>query len=280
MKMFASDLDRTLIYSKRALADFNQTEMDDLVGVEFKADQEAAFMTRKSVEILKSIAENMLFVPVTTRTFEQFNRVSLISKALPLTYAITSNGANIIYNGAPLHEWKLLIEERLSNECLPLHELLEKVKGSHLKGKIKIAEELFFYYILEESPHADTVKWLKEMAMESGWRTSIQGRKLYFMPNPICKGEAVKYIKEREGVTAVYGAGDSLLDHDFLKACDFSYVPSHGEIADENNEEFPYTFTKNRGVMAGEEILSEIAKHALHGKMNEAALYSHFLNIK
>ncbi|MBY0122700.1 hypothetical protein [Bacillus sp. S/N-304-OC-R1] len=263
MEMFASDLDRTLIYSDRALADFNETGKDNLMSAEFKDGREVAHMTRKAAETLRQLAENMLFVPVTTRTFAQFNRVSLISQSIPLTYAVTSNGANIIYKGRPLDEWTHLVHDRLHRECMDIEELTEKISGVNINGVIKNAENLFFYYILEEMLSEDTIHFVKNIAIESGWRISIQGRKLYFMPNPICKGEAVKFIKQRENISSVYGAGDSILDHDFLKECDFSIVPSHGELANENTEGFSYTYTKNRGVMAGEEILLEIAKKCL-----------------
>lgn len=260
MKMFASDLDRTLIYSGRALADFNQTEVSDLIGVERKADQEVAFMTKRSAEALRHIADQMLFVPVTTRTWDQFNRIFIFSSCIPLTYAITSNGANIIYNGDPLIEWQRLIQERLKTESKPIKEMEEDLQLLNIPGTIKRAEGLFFYYILEENLSLEEIMNLKHKAAESGWRVSLQGRKLYFMPNPISKGEAVKFIKEREGILTVYGAGDSLLDHDFLKECDFPFVPSHGELANENIEDAPYTFTNKRGVKAGEEILTQILK--------------------
>lgn len=263
MNMFASDLDRTLIYSERALADFNQTGIDDIIGVEFKADREVAFMTKTSADVLREIAENMLFVPVTTRIFSQYSRVTFISQAIPLTYAITSNGAEIFYKGKPLDEWDRLLHDRLNFDCIAFEELAEKIRGLNINGVFKNAENLFFYYILEKTLSEDTLNLIKEVAIESGWRISLQGRKLYFMPNPISKGEAVKFIKERENISTVYGAGDSILDHDFLKECDFSYVPSHGELANEKIGDFPYIYTKNRGVMAGEEILLEIARNSL-----------------
>ncbi|KAB2338191.1 hypothetical protein F7731_01070 [Cytobacillus depressus] len=258
MRMFASDLDRTLIYSERALADFKQTKMNHLIGVEKKANQNIAFMTKKSLADLRYIAENTLFVPVTTRTLEQFKRIFILSIDIPLTYAITSNGANIIYKGNPHKEWRSLVDERLKAECASLEEMIKHVESNNLKGTIKIAESLFFYYILEESIHQDTKDLIKSLANQAGWRISLQGRKLYFMPKPICKGEAVKFIKEREGITSIYGAGDSLLDHDFLKTCDFPFVPSHGELASETIGDIRYTLTQERGVAAGEEILSTI----------------------
>lgn len=258
MKMFASDLDRTLIYSNRALAEFKQDDNRDLIGVEHRNNEEVAFMTRKAFECLKVVADNLLFVPVTTRTYEQFSRISIFRRDIPLTYAVTSNGANIIYKGMPLMDWKAVVQNRLEKECACLDEMIAKVKEFPIKGTLKKAEDLFFYYILDKELTLDVKDLIKSMAKNNGWRVSIQGRKLYLMPKPVCKGEAVMFIKEREGINTLFGAGDSLLDYDFLKVCDYPLVPSHGELVKEKIIEH-FLITEKWGVQAGEEILLLIA---------------------
>lgn len=258
MRMFASDLDRTLIYSNRALAEFKQEDRLDLIGVEHRDNEEIAFMTKKAFEYFKEVAGNLLFVPVTTRTYEQFRRVSIFSKDIPLTYAVTSNGANIIYKGMPLFDWTEIIQKRLEKECASLDEMIQKMKKIPLKGTLKKAEDLFFYYILEEEIVLAVKNEIKSLANHNGWRVSIQGRKLYLMPMPISKGEAVTFIKEREGINTVFGAGDSLLDYDFLKICDYPLVPAHGELVKEKIIEH-FVISEKVGVQAGEEILYMIA---------------------
>ncbi|MBU8878956.1 hypothetical protein BGM26_08150 [Bacillus sp. FJAT-29790] len=256
MMMFASDLDRTLIYSERALSEFKEHSNSDLVGVERRDGLEVAFMTKDAFESLRELAENILFVPVTTRTYEQFQRIFMFSEDIPLTYAVTSNGANIIYNGKPLTEWREFVQKRLEKECTSLEAMIQKIKGFEIKGKLKKAESLFFYYILDEIISLETGKLIRVLAEANGWRVSIQGRKLYLVPKPVCKGEAVKFIKEREGIHTVFGAGDSLLDHDFLKVCEYPFVPLHGELANEKG--INYLISQRRGIKAGEEILFEI----------------------
>ncbi|PWW30241.1 hydroxymethylpyrimidine pyrophosphatase-like HAD family hydrolase [Cytobacillus oceanisediminis] len=258
MIMFASDLDRTLIYSDRALADLGHPGRGSLVGVERKDGQEIAFMTKQAHGKLKEICSQMLFVPVTTRTYEQFNRVFIFQEDIPVPYAITSNGANIHFHGNPMEEWAAIVRDRLKTECAIFEDMVEKTKGYELNGTLKAADNLFFYYILSEKITSEAKGILSSMAESFGWKVSLQGRKLYFMPNPICKGEAVKFIKDREGISSVYGAGDSVLDHDFLQFCDYPYVPNHGELVKYSSLCLPYKISKNRGVKAGEEILADI----------------------
>ncbi|KON87510.1 hypothetical protein AF332_12175 [Sporosarcina globispora] len=257
MRMFASDLDRTLIYSNKALDDFGQSA-ESLIGVERKDDKEIAFMTSKALKMLKEISAQMLFVPVTTRTFEQYQRIFIFQESFNFPYAVTSNGANIHYNGTSMEEWSCIVRKRLKAECALLEEMMERSQGFELKGKIKTAENLFFYYILEEKLTAAAKEDIIRLAESFGWRISHQGRKLYFIPNPICKGEAVKFIKDREGINKVFGAGDSVLDHDFLKICDYPYVPNHGELAANKSLSHPYLISNNAGAEAGEEILNDI----------------------
>ncbi|WP_264738318.1 HAD family hydrolase [Cytobacillus firmus] len=258
MRMFASDLDRTLIYSNKALADFGQTGKENLIAVESKDGREVAFMTNEALMMLKEVSAQMLFVPVTTRTYEQYKRIFIFQDDLNIPYTITSNGANIHYQGKPLEEWFGIVRKRLMSECALLEEMMDRSQCLELNGKIKTAENLFFYYILNEQITTAAKEEIVRLTESYGWRISLQGRKLYFMPNPICKGEAVKFIKNREGINNVFGAGDSVLDHDFLKFCDFPYVPNHGELAANLSLSHPFLISKNIGAAAGEEILNDI----------------------
>lgn len=259
MMMFASDLDRTLIYSNRALADFKQHTVSDLMAVERKNAQEVAFMSNRAYHLLKEIADSLLFIPVTTRTYEQYERVFIFAHSIPLKYAVTSNGATIIYNGLPLQEWRESVQKRLENECVSIQKMIEKINELPIRGTIKKVETLFFYYILEDALGIETEEHIRKIAETGGWRISIQGRKLYVMPKPVSKGEAVQFIKEREGIHTVFGAGDSILDNDFLKICDYAYVPSHGELKNEGICHSNYLYTACKGVFAGEEILHRIS---------------------
>ncbi|MBN6888558.1 hydroxymethylpyrimidine pyrophosphatase-like HAD family hydrolase [Cytobacillus horneckiae] len=253
--LFAADLDRTLIYSKRAIAEFNEDKHAFLTPVEYKDGQVMAYMTNKSIEALHHLAKEALFVPVTTRTPEQFNRINL---RVPLKYAITTNGANIFYKGDILKEWQETVINRMKKESASIQEIKLAVQPLTINGRQKDADDLFFYYLLDERLAEHQLEEASSMANNIGWRTSLQGRKLYFIPYSVSKGEAVNFIKERENIDISFGAGDSLLDHDFLKACDFSFVPSHGELANHPHLNKAYQLTNEKGFKATEEMLGRI----------------------
>lgn len=261
MNMFASDLDRTLIYSKRALESFAQNNFSHLVPVEKKDGIDTAFMTERSFSLLKELAESLMFVPVTTRTYEQYKRIFIFSESIRVKYAITANGSFIHYKGEELLDWTKQISSRLGQDCSLYQDMVEKACSLSIKGTLKRAENLFFYYILNHAIDHRSLEEISIIAAENGWRTSLQGKKLYFMPNPICKGEALQFIREREGIQTIIGAGDSILDYDFLRHCQQAMVPNHGELIQRGEiRKLTCSVTSEQGVWAGEEILDAVSK--------------------
>jgi hydroxymethylpyrimidine pyrophosphatase-like HAD family hydrolase len=254
--IIASDLDRTLMYSNRALEDLGGPENNRLKKVERLEERWVGYMTNTAFSLLQQLNQHCLFVPVTTRTTEQFKRFLIFDKEIPLTYAITSNGANILYKGHPLNEWSVTLRENLKNQTASQEELLAALKkdGNQFDGQRKHAENLFFYYLLNSLPSAQELMSIRQLCEAFGWRISLQGRKLYFIPTSISKGKALEYICNREGMEAIAGAGDSVLDWDFLKNCRIRLVPSHGELINQIDPA-EMTLTKTKGVYAGEEIL-------------------------
>jgi hydroxymethylpyrimidine pyrophosphatase-like HAD family hydrolase len=257
----ASDLDRTIMYSDRAIQEFGIPEGLVLKPVEMIKGKWAGYMTEASFSMLREVNQHSLFIPVTTRTTKQFKRFVIFEKEIPLTYAITTNGAHILYNGEPLKEWSEYLNIELRNECALEEELLSALKmaGIILDGERRQADNLFFYFVLNCLPTPSELSEIRELSANFGWKMSLQGRKLYFIPTAISKGKALEYICNREGMEAMAGAGDSVLDWDFLKNCRYPIVPSHGELLKVKGPT-DFTLTNQLGVAAGEEILQHFLK--------------------
>ena len=132
-------------------------------------------------------------------------------------------------------EWSEEISSKLKLETAPMKKVLSllKTEGFHVNGERKQVENLFFYYLLNSKMSVFDKRKLTEKVMPFGWRVSLQGRKLYFIPKVINKGDALKFICDKEGKAAEVGAGDSILDWDFLKSCRHRWVPLHGELVRE-----------------------------------------------
>ncbi|UZM99040.1 hypothetical protein OL548_00085 [Lysinibacillus sp. MHQ-1] len=72
MILFTSDLDRTLIYSKRMMEMF--PPISDKVVVEHKANEKMSMMTKETAILLQQVHQQTLFVPVTTRALHQYKK--------------------------------------------------------------------------------------------------------------------------------------------------------------------------------------------------------------
>jgi len=265
--LFASDLDRTLIYSKKSRG--QEVDERDLIAVEWIDDRPVAFMTKKGIELFKNLPSDMSFVPVTTRTAPQYERVTgLIDASSKPKYAIVSNGAVILENGKPIAEWSNKVEQQMQQECTSIDHVMPQLDSYIKKGcvvEVRQAECWFVYMIVDEKTfRVEDIEQLSEIFYQQGFTLSHQGRKLYIMPNCINKSMALQFVKERIGASQVIAAGDSLLDFDMVMSADKGFFPSHGEVV-QGGKSYPahISVTEHAGVLAGEEILKKISDNLL-----------------
>lgn len=256
--LIATDLDRTLIYSSAALA---LTMPDDqaprLLCVEVNNGRPLSYVTERAAAVIEELSATTDFVPVTTRTRDQYRRVHLPGS--PPHYAVCANGGHILVDGRTDRDWNEQVRRTVAAGCAPLAEVLDHLVRHTDPGwlrKARVAEDLFVYLVVER----DLVppEWVKELqvwALALGWTVSMQGRKLYAVPTPLTKSAALAEVVRRTGAQCVLAAGDSLLDADLLLAADHAWRPGHGELADTGWTAPHLTALKTKGVAAGEVIV-------------------------
>ncbi|MDI2129210.1 HAD family hydrolase [Yinghuangia seranimata] len=255
----ACDLDRTLVYSRAAarlgLAEGERTPA--LECVEVHDGKSISFMTGHAVGLIAELGRRALLVPTTTRTRKQYRRIHLPGPAP--AYAICANGGHLLVDGVTDEDWHAGVRKRLDEESAPLAEVvahLEDVTDPEWTRKLRVAEDLFTYLVLErDRVPAGLVEELTGWAGERGYGVSLQGRKLYFVPEALTKGSAVDEVRRRSGADTVLAAGDSLLDIELLKAADAGIRPGHGELADTDWRAPHVVAIDEVGVRAGETIL-------------------------
>ncbi|MGI6120302.1 MAG: HAD family hydrolase [Desulfosporosinus sp.] len=262
--LFASDLDQTLIYSNRT--PINKVEQK-IQPVEKLEDRFISFMTQNALNFLKEISQKIFFVPVTTRTKHQYQRINFWGYDITPEYAVTSNGGTIYSKGKEDREWAQFISAARDN-CLAPQDLIHKFKEiSHsswvIKDSMRLADNLFYYCLIERDKLPLTeLDAFKLWASDNNWELSVQGRKLYLVPRNVNKNVAIRYIKEKEGLSRVVAAGDSLLDLDMLKCADFALSPAHGELYSQYLQGITglekIRFTQRSGIEAAEEILENV----------------------
>ncbi|MGI6647670.1 MAG: hypothetical protein ACOX5W_01015 [Bacillota bacterium] len=255
--IFASDLDRTLIYSEK----FLQGYVGQVRAVE--SGQYNSYMTQRATGLLRQIARCLLFIPCTTRTIEQYQRIQFFQTEVIPRYALASNGANLLVEGAVDRVFQKSIFHTLANECLAGPEIIKefgRLASAEWTQPLREADGVFYYCVIDrtKAPRQELARF-RDWARKQNWELSIQGRKLYLVPAVINKGTALKRMAEITGDDRIISVGDSLLDLPLLLEAEYAISPAHGELYEELYEQFAnsgrWKFTEVSGIGAGEEIL-------------------------
>jgi hydroxymethylpyrimidine pyrophosphatase-like HAD family hydrolase len=256
--MVACDLDRTLIYSANSMnLQCSDSSAPALVVAEIYEGAPLSFMTRAAWTLIERLVDEAIFVPVTTRTMQQFRRVNIPGR--DKGYAVTTNGAVLLHDGAPDQVWARHIQQSVQANCAPLEEVNDYLLGptkspAVLRGRV--AEDIFVYSIVNRQEiSTGYLEQLSGWCQERGWTTSLQGRKLYCVPAPVTKEAALAEIRRRQPVDILFAAGDSRLDAGILQLADVAIRPAHGELDQAAFQLSHLAVTSASGIMAGEEIL-------------------------
>jgi hypothetical protein len=256
----AADLDRTLIYSRPAWqlpgVDAESAIPDDLVCVELLDGAPLSYMTRRAAARLLRLRSVAELVPVTTRTEEQFARIDLPG-GTP-RFAITTNGARLLVDGRPDPDWSAAVADRVAGSCAPLGEVAAMLGKQPPEWMLRVrdAQDAFCYAIIDRAAApADALAALRRWCAERGWTVSVQGRKLYCVPQPLTKTAAVDEVVRRLGGAVVAAAGDSLLDAGMLAAADLAIRPAHGELHAADWQCDGLAIAAVPGILGGERIV-------------------------
>lgn len=257
--LVATDLDRTLIYSGAAVNAYGGAD-HPLTAVERYEDRDASWMTTAAADRFADLHRTAVIVPTTTRTPEQWRRITLPGPAP--RFAITANGGVLLVDGDIDHDWDRTVEAELA-QVTPLAEVWAyagHVCRPEWTSKLRNAGGLFCYAVLHRRRMpADFVSEVAAWSDARGWQVSLQGRKLYWVPKSLTKSAAVAEIVRRSGCDSVVAAGDSLLDTDLLLAADAGIAARHGELVASGWSAPHVEVTSANGLLAGEEIVDWFA---------------------
>ena len=174
-----SDLDRSIIYSKRFLGK-DKSELE----IEIYKNENISYISKKTVKLIKQLQKNIEFIPTTTRNIEQFKRIEFSKYDIDFKYAITSNGGNILVNGQIDSEYKDYINQKLKNSIHidEIMKLLEEYKNIKGIKKIRKADNIFAYIVVDNKIF--DLKYIElfiNKIKDLNWETYINGTKIYFL---------------------------------------------------------------------------------------------------
>lgn len=258
--LIASDLDRTLIYSRR----FFDREVCGRRCVEVYEGEEISFMTAGAATLLARLASRHLVIPATTRTVAQYQRITL--PGAPYRFAVASNGGSILVDGMPDPDWSSIVNSRMHADAVPIGHVLAVLRtrtSDQWVRAMRVADGLFCYLVVDEAamPCAFVAEF-RAWCEPRGWQVSQQGRKVYAVPRTLCKSHAVAEVRRRLVSTGelddnapLLAAGDGALDAALLSYADAAVRPAHGELHAQGWLTEGLTVTGRHGADAAEEIL-------------------------
>ncbi|MBR2337169.1 MAG: HAD hydrolase family protein [Clostridia bacterium] len=214
--LFACDLDNTLIYS-------SGKRVDGDICIEKIMEKEQGYISLKTVEYLKEINKKALFVPVTTRSIEQYLRINWPEGCEP-KYAITTNGGILLEDKKEAEEWKSLSSEVVKPYLEEYDRLLKDMQESGLFIRCRMVDGLYLFAYCAD--FTDGKECEKAYRAKTKLRVVLSGRKLYVFPEEFQKGIAVERLAKMLNADTVYSAGDSIIDLSMLLSSDQAFIPN------------------------------------------------------
>ncbi len=211
--VFCSDLDNTLIYS------YKHEIGSDKKCVEIYQGREVSYMTNRSCRLLREVRERMLFVPTTTRTVEQYGRVTFEEGAPE--YALVCNGGVLLVNGRQDSAWYAQSRDMAADSKQALQDAVRILEtDGNVNFEVRYIEQLFVF--TKSMEPQQTAFRLREYLQGSPVEVFSHGVKVYVVPKKLNKGEAIRRFRGRVQAGAVAAAGDSKFDIPMLEAADFA----------------------------------------------------------
>ena len=211
MKILACDLDSTLIHSHKKFRDGD-------ICVELYDGREQNFISPRALDLLKQIAAQILFVPITTRSIEQYQRIFWAEGFCP-RYAVVANGAYLL-DGDKSEKFLRDVVEPHADE---LEALREKFSSAEEFDICRIVDENFLYLRCRDDLDAEKIS--RNLQTLTNLPVQHTGKKIYFFPPKLNKGEALRGLIKKFSPTKIFAAGDSEIDLPMLELADVAFAP-------------------------------------------------------
>lgn len=244
-KIYASDLDRTLIFSYRFIEEYVPNCKYEIVEtVNGKVISYMASDVRTELEKIK-LQNDIEFIPVTTRSIAEYKRINL---GVNPHFAIVGNGGTILVDGEPMKEWEEYILPKINFEELELIENdLDSLSSTIMKTKL--IDGKYAHSKVEDCELYDReVEKLKEKY--KSYVFTRQNKKVYIIPDCFSKDKTLLWLKNYIGAKKIYASGDSFLDIPMLKCADVAIIPKHGDLIKQK--------VYNKGILVKEGIDSPL----------------------
>lgn len=215
--LFACDLDNTLIHS------YKHKRPGDLC-IEYIDGKEQGYINEKTLGLLKQVIKNTLFVPVTTRSTEQYKRIIWPSDVKP-ELAVVANGALLLEDSIVNEIWRNEFKLKYHSFRFEVERIYNVLLNDNKFIKCRQIDNSYIFAYCDNK--TDPIICAKSYEGQTSLCVLNSGKKIYFFPSFLTKGYAVKNLKALLNVSTVICAGDSIIDVPMLNVADMCIMPDN-----------------------------------------------------
>ncbi len=237
--LITTDLDRTLLFSRRATAQLGGGLPADPL------EPQGAELSRAARDCLAGLPPHARLCVATSRSVSRLARLRL---PFATPYAIAANGGVVLIDGTLDRGWAARIEKVMA-AAAPAVAVRAVLAGSAEPSgpgdaswpdwliRMGDTDDMCCMAIVDLTLFSqDELAAIARRCGELGWEASLIGRKLYAFPIGFGKEHAAAYVAER--IAALSGvfperlaAGDTEHDRQMLAAADLAWVPAGSALA-------------------------------------------------
>ena len=252
--LITTDLDRTLLFSRRAIAQLGgglQADPVETLAGRGWAGRGAGGLAngQAGAELSHAARENLIALPPHARlcgaTSRSVSRLARLRLPFAMPYAIAANGGVVLIDGEPDRSWTARIDKVMA-AAAPAAVVRTVLAGPSGAGdqparewlnRMGDADDMCCLAIVDlDLLTGDGLAAVAGRCAELGWEASLIGRKLYAFPAGFGKEHAAAYVAERisaltGGMPVRLAAGDTEHDRRMLADADRAWVPAGSELA-------------------------------------------------
>jgi len=246
--LISTDLDRTLLFSPRAIRQLGGALPADPVEtlVRTPGGQTAAELCLAARTALAALPGHVTMCLATSRTPARLARLTL---PLRVHYSVAANGGVILADGTPDPDWAKAIrrELRRAAPAASVLALFATFTGRPWLERIAEPDDMCCLALVDRAalPGGQLAE-IADGCERLGWRASLVGRKLYAFPAGFAKERAVAHVagrlaQDRGASPLRLAAGDTEHDRLMLEAADLAWVPAGSELSARPSARFRVT---------------------------------------
>ena len=224
----AADLDGTVVVNSRTV------DAREAVVVMDSYASSSSVMSSRAAGLVEGLVGEQLLLPATTRTRAEYERMRWPGGLRPRV-AVVANGAEILVEGVALPEWKASVTRALRDVDWDANEaarLLGAIAAT-TDVSVRSADGWFSVGVVRHASvmTRESIGYLESLVAPRGWVVSVQGRKVYLLPQGLTKQSALRHVVSRLGINVACSIGDSALDRGMLVQFGPAARPAFGELA-------------------------------------------------